>query len=149
MKVVLLQDVKGLGNKGDIKEVADGYARNFLLPRKLAREATREALNQLRQQEEMRRRKAEQERDQARQLAERLSGQVVVIRARAGEQGRLFGSVTSQHITEAIARTYGVDIDRRRVELGEPLRQLGTYAVTLRLHPDISCRLTVRVEAED
>ena len=148
MKVVLTQDVKGLGRKGEIKDVADGYARNFLLPRGLAREATREVLNQLQQQEAARQRKARQELEQARAIAQRLDGQEVVVRARAGENGRLFGSVTSQDIAAAIARTFAVQVDRRRVELDEPLRQLGAYPVTLRLHPEVSCRLTVRVQAE-
>ncbi|HEY8394126.1 MAG TPA: 50S ribosomal protein L9 [Thermaerobacter sp.] len=149
MKVVLIQDVKGLGRKGEIKEVADGYARNYLLPRGLAREATREVLNELRQQEAARERKARQELEQARQLAQRLEGQRVTVAARAGENGRLFGSVTSSDIVAAIARDFGVRIDRRRVELDEPLRQLGSYPVTLRLHPEVACRVTVEVVAED
>ncbi|QIA28101.1 50S ribosomal protein L9 [Thermaerobacter sp. PB12/4term] len=148
MKVVLLQDVKGLGRKGDIKDVADGYARNFLLPKGLAREATREVLNQIQQQEAARQRRARQELEQARSLAHRLDGRAVEVRARAGESGRLFGSVTSQDVVEALARTFGVKIDRKRVELPEPLRQLGSYDVVLRLHPEVTCRITVVVRPE-
>ncbi|ADU52428.1 LSU ribosomal protein L9P [Thermaerobacter marianensis DSM 12885] len=148
MKVVLLQDVKGLGRKGDVKDVADGYARNFLLPRGLAREATREVLNQLQQQEAARQRRAQQELDQARAMARRLEGQSVEVRARAGENGRLFGSVTSQDVAEALHRAFGVKIDRKRVDLPEPLRQLGSYGVALRLHPQVTCRITVVVRPE-
>ncbi|GAB6877404.1 50S ribosomal protein L9 [Thermaerobacter litoralis] len=148
MKVVLLQDVKGLGRKGDIKDVADGYARNFLLPKGLAREATREVLNQIQQQEAARQRRAQQELNQARSIAARLEGRTVEVRARAGEGGRLFGSVTSQDIVEALQRAFGVQVDRKRVELPEPLRQLGSYPVQLRLHPEVTCRVTVVVRPE-
>lgn len=148
MKVVLLQDVKGLGRKGEVKEVADGYARNFLLPRGLAREATAAVLRQLQQQEAARQRRAQQELAQARAVAQRLEGQTVEVRARAGENGRLFGSVTSQDVAEALQRAFGVKVDRRRVELPEPLRQVGSYGVALRLHPEVTCRITVTVRPE-
>lgn len=145
MKIVLRSDVANLGRKGDLVEVANGYARNFLLPRGLAMAATRGAV---RQAEQMRR--AREVRDiRARQGAEatarRLAGQRIEISARAGESGRLFGSVTAADVAAALTASTGVELDRRRIELDEPLKTAGTHEVKVRLHADIEALVTVEV----
>lgn len=145
MKIVLRSDVANLGRKGDLVEVANGYARNFLLPRGLAMAATRGAV---RQAEQMRR--AREVRDiRARQGAEatarRLAGSRIEISARAGESGRLFGSVTAADVAAALTASTGVELDRRRIELDEPLKTAGTHEVKVRLHTDIEALVTVEV----
>jgi large subunit ribosomal protein L9 len=133
MKVILLQRVKGLGEPGALVEVAAGHARNFLFPRGLAEEAT--AANLARREAQL----------QA--ARNRLTGSQIVIRAKAGESGRLFGSVTPTDVAEAVKSQLGVQIDRRRLEMAEPLKTLGTHTVTVRLHPDFAAEIAVRVES--
>jgi len=147
VKVVLRADVENLGRKGDLLDVSDGYARNFLVPRGLALRASKGAAKQA---EAMRRNRAareERERAAAEELAGRLTGPVQV-KARAGEGGRLFGSVTSADIAEAVLAQHGVELDRRRLELDEPLKELGTAEVPVRLHAEVVATLTVEVVAE-
>lgn len=148
MKVILTQDVKGVGRAGDLVEVADGFGRNYLVPRGLAVAATGGTLKAVEHQQAMVRRRLEREQAQARSLAERLEGARVVVRARAGESGRLFGSVTAADIAEALAAQLGATVDRRRVELEGAIKSLGTYPVTLRLAPGIAAQIQVVVEAE-
>lgn len=147
MKVILEQDVPRLGRKGEVVEVNDGYARNFLLPRKLARAATAGALKEV---EALKQKAAEKEARaaaEAKALAERLNGRTVTIPARAGEGGRLFGSVTNQDVAEAINRAFNLNLDKRRVELKEPIKALGAYSVTVRLYTEITAEITVKVVA--
>lgn len=148
MKVVLTQDVKDLGKAGEVKEVADGYARNYLLPRRLAVPATETQLRKMADRqaaEERHQAKAEQE---ARKLAERIAAMSVTFRAKVGEQHRLYGSITSADIADALSRQLGKEIDKRRIEMGEPLKHLGTFKVPVRLAKDIVPQLTVVIEEE-
>ncbi|MBX6352028.1 MAG: 50S ribosomal protein L9 [Thermoflavifilum sp.] len=147
MKVILLQDVKGQGKKGEIKEVSEGYARNFLFPRKLAVEATPAELERLKAQQQAQARRAAQELAAAKALAEQLSKARVVVKAHTGDAGRLFGAVTSKHIGDALA-ALGFDIDKRKIHLPEPIKSLGAHPIQVKLHPDVSVQIMVHVEAE-
>ncbi|MCL6637892.1 MAG: 50S ribosomal protein L9, partial [Alicyclobacillus sp.] len=131
MKVILLTDVKGHGRKGDVVDVSEGYARNYLLPRKLAVEATAGNLQQLQDQQNAKARKEAQELAAAQELAKRLQALTVTVRAQAGEGGRLFGAITSKHIGDALAQQ-GFDLDRRKIHLPDPIKALGNYQVTVR-----------------
>ncbi|MGI6603821.1 MAG: 50S ribosomal protein L9 [Firmicutes bacterium] len=145
MKVILEQDVPRLGKKGEVVNVNDGYARNYLLPRKLARVATASSLKEV---ENRRRREAEKEAraaQEAKELAQRLAGRTVTIAARAGEGGRLFGSITNQDVATAVEKELGLTVDKRRVEMKEPLKALGSYTVTLRLYTEVTADITVNV----
>ncbi len=145
MKVILLQDVKNVGRKDDLVDVAEGYARNFLIPRGLAVEAN--PVN-LKQHEQRRKRAAaKQARDEAeaREAAARLAQQTLVLKVKAGEGGRLFGSVTSSDIAEEIEKQVGLAVDRRRIELDEPLKTTGTHTVTIRLYPGVQAELKVEL----
>ena len=148
MKVVLRDDVETLGQKGDIVDVADGYARNFLVPRGLA---IRAQSGVVRQAEAMRRnRSAREQRDReaAQTLADRLVGKTLSVPARAGEGGKLFGSITAADIVAAVQQQLGVELDRRRLGLDEPLKELGTVELPVRLHADVVATLTVDVIAQ-
>ena len=148
VKVILTQDVKGLGKAGQLVEVADGYGRNYLLPRGLAVAATGSSARAIQQQQEQLQRRLQRELEQARELAGRLDGQQLPIPARAGEGGRLFGSVTAADVAEAIQRQFGAEVDRRRIELEAPIKTLGNHPVTVRLAPNVEATLTVVVQAQ-
>ncbi len=145
MKVILLQEVKKLGDRGDVKEVSNGYARNFLIPKGLAMEATPKALKDLETQKKTLERKEQDEKEKMEALAEKLKGVKVTLSARVGEGGKLFGSVTSKDIAQKL-QEQGYNVDRRKIDLGEPIRGLGSYTVTLKLHPEISAEIEVIVE---
>ena len=148
MKVILRADVPEVGHKGDVLDVADGYARNYLVPRGLAMAASQGALAQA---ESMRRARAvrdARDREAAEEIATRLTPLAITIKARAGAEGRLFGSVTPADVAAAIEAQSGVEVDRRRLHLDEPIRALGAHEVPLRLHPDVEVRLNVEVVAE-
>lgn len=147
MKVVLLQDVKGQGKKGDIVNVSDGYARNFLFPKKLATEATASALNDLKGQNEAFAYKKETELNAAKEMQEKLSGLTVTISAKAGANDRLFGSVTNKDVAEALLNQHHVKIDKRRFEM-QDIKNAGTYTVTVKLYPEINGELKVVVKAQ-
>lgn len=149
MKVVLTQDVKGVGRAGELVEVADGFGRNYLVPRGLAVMATGGTVKAVEHQQAVIRRKLEKERAEAESLAAKLQGARVVVTARAGDAGRLFGSVTAADVAEALQRDLGVKVDRRRIELEGPIKSLGEHTVTLRLAPGISAEVRVVVEAAD
>ena len=145
MKVILNQEVRGVGAPGDIVEVTDGYGRNYLLPRNLARLATPGAV---RQAEGIRSRRAAREvadLEQARTIAGRLESLRVVIPAKAGKEGRLFGSITTPQIVEAVQRSGGTAIDRRRIHLDAPIKSVGTHRLTVRLHPEVEATVNVEV----
>ncbi|MBQ7736712.1 MAG: 50S ribosomal protein L9 [Oscillospiraceae bacterium] len=129
MKVIFQQDVRGQGKKGELKEVSEGYARNYLLPRKLAMEATKDNLNTLALKEKARRAQEARERAEAEENAKRLGDVVVTIRANAGSSGKLFGSVTSQEIAEALAEQHGINIEKNRIVQGDPIKSYGSYEV--------------------
>ncbi len=149
MKVVLLQDVKGTGKKGELINVSDGYARNFLMPRKLAKEADAQALNELKNAEQSRQHKIAVETAEAQANAKKLEGQILTMTAKAGQGGRLFGSVTSKEIANELKRNYNLSIDKRKVVLESDIKAFGTYKCEVKLYTGISAKMNVKVvEAE-
>ncbi len=148
MKVVLREDVESLGNKGDLLDVADGYARNFLVPRGLPIVATKGVVAQAAAMRRNREVRDVRDREAARELADRLAAAPVQVKARAGEGGKLFGSVTTADIVAALAALTGVEVDRRKVTLTEPLKALGPAEVPVQLHPEVTVNLVVEVVAE-
>jgi large subunit ribosomal protein L9 len=148
MKIVLREDVKGLGSVGDVKDVADGYARNFLIPRRLATPATPGALKTVEAQRAAYARRQAQVEAEARALAARLGDTTLTLRARVGSQERLYGSITAADIATALGQELGRPFDRRRLVLEEPIRELGTHSVPVHLGRDVTATITVRVEAE-
>lgn len=144
MKVILIDEVRGLGSRGDIVQVRDGYARNFLLPKKLAREATAGNLKSVEQEKKKWALLAQKERDEAQSAAERVKGLKVVVRKRIGESGTLFGSVTTNEIADALA-AQGVEVDKRRIELSHPIKSAGVHEVEVRLHRDVAAQIQVEV----
>ncbi len=145
MKVILQADVSGQGKKGQIVNVSDGYARNYLLPRKLAIEATADALNAIKNREAALARKRAVEQEQARELAGKLASMPVRVRKKAGESGKLFGAVTAKEIGEAFKEQHGQDLDHRKIVLDEPIKAYGTYELKVRLFPEITGTLYVSV----
>ena len=146
MKVIFNVDVKGQGKKGEMKEVSDGYARNFLLPRKLAVEATADALNSKKNADEAAAFHAAEDKKAALALKEKLAGLTVKIAAKAGSAGRLFGSVTTKEVSEALKAQYNIDLPKTRLELSEPIKSFGTYQVKAKLYTEIQGIVTVKVE---
>src|SRR5438270_7640497 len=148
MKVILLQDVDGLGKAGDLKEVANGYARNYLLPRQLAAGATPALLENHKQRIAAQQRKLEKQVESNRQQAERLGQVSLTFKARVGRQGRLYGSITSQDIAAGLREAEGIVIDRRMIDLAEPIRTVGTFTVPVMLGQKLAPKITVKVVDE-
>ena len=146
MKVILLKDVKGTGVKGDVVNISDGYARNFLFPKGLAVEATKSNLNELKNKERAQQKRIEQEKQEARELAKKISDITLVIKAKSGENGKLFGSVTNKEIAQELKKQHNITIDRKKIVLDEPIKQLGQMELEVKLYPEISGKLTVKVE---
>ena len=144
MKVILLADVNKIGKKGDIVNVKEGYARNFLIPRGLAAEATPGYLRQVEQEKKREAAKAERELQEVRDLEARIKDQVVAVTARVGEGGKLFGSVTTQEIADALRKQFSVEIDKRKIELAEPIKSLGTFPIVVKIHPQVHTPLKVK-----
>jgi len=147
VKVILKQDVSKLGKKGDLLEVSDGYARNFLFPRGLADEATGGKVRALEDHRKAAQVKEDRLAAQAREQAKALGGKRVALSVNAGEGGRLFGSVTNQQVADAVAAQLGVKVDKREIRL-EAVKQVGVYPLKIRLHPGVEAELTVSVEAQ-
>ena len=147
MKVVLRADVPNVGNKGDVIDVADGYGRNFLVPRGLALRASEGAMAQAAAMRRARDQRDARERGSAEELAGRLTPEVITVRAKAGAEGRLFGSVTAADLVAAVEAQTGVALDRRKVHLDEPIKALGAHEVPVRLHSAVELRLSVEVVA--
>ena len=145
MKVILLQDVKGTGKKGEVKEVADGYARNFLLAKGIAVEATPKNLNDLKLQKANEEKVAQENLDAAKALAAELETKQVMVKIKAGEGGKTFGSVSSKEIATACKEQHGIEIDKKKIVLPESLKNFGSYEVTVKLHPQVAAKLTVKV----
>lgn len=145
MKVILLCDVKGQGKKQDIINVSDGYARNFLFPKKLAMEATPGAAREVERKQAAERARETERRLTAEKKAASLRGKVINVTAKCGAQGRLYGSVTGAEIAEALKAQHGVDIDKRKIDLSEPIRTVGETEVIIKLYTEISAKMTVRV----
>lgn len=148
MKVILLSDVKNLGKAGEAVEVAEGYARNYLLPRGLAAEASSGKLKDLERKKEAERRRQAKEEQDARDILRRLKENKIVIKARAGDSGRLFGSITAQDVAAAIKAATGEEIDKKKIELSQPIKSVGQYTAIVRPHAGISGEVTVTVVEE-
>ena len=146
MKVILQKDVKGKGKKGQMIEVSDGYARNFMLPRKLAVEATADAVNTMRMNDKAAAEKAARERAEANEIAKKLKELTLVVTAKGGGAGRLFGSVTNQEIADALKAKTGIALDKRKIVISDPIKNVGTYTVTCKLGYEITAKLTVKIE---
>ena len=146
MKVILMKDVKGKGKKGQMIEVSDGYARNFMLPRKLAVEATADAVNTMRMNDKAAAEKAAKERAEAMETSKKLRDMILTVTAKGGGAGRLFGSVTNQEIADALKAKSGIALDKRKIVLSDPIKSVGTYTVQCKLGYEISAPLTVKIE---
>ena len=145
MKVVLLADVKGQGKKGQVVNVSDGYARNFLFPKNLATPADNKIMNEIKGKEESKLHKIEMEKQAARDTAEKLKGISVKITAQAGSDGRMYGTVTAKEIAEQLKKQFGIEVDRRKINLADPIRAFGTYLADVKLYPEITGQLRVSV----
>ena len=145
MKVVLLADVKGSGKKGELVNVSDGYARNFLFPKKLAKEANAQAMNELKNAEEAKAYKIKTETEAAKKAAGVLEGKTVRLTAKAGQGGRLFGSVTAKEIAEALKEQFGVEIDKRKIAIDGDIKAFGTYSCEIKLYAGITAKVYVMV----
>ena len=145
MKVILTQDVKGKGKKGQMLEISDGYARNYLLPRKLAVEATADAVNTMRMNDKAAAERAAKERAEAVETSKRLRDMILVVNAKGGGAGRLFGSVTNQEIADALKASAGIVLDKRKIVISDPIKNVGTYTVQCKLGYEISAPLTVKI----
>ena len=145
MKVILLADVKGQGKKNDVIEVSDGYGKNFLIPRKLAKAADAQSLNDVKVREEARLYRIETEKKEARELAKKLENLIVEIPATSGGDGRLYGSITAKDIAECLAKNYNIVIDKRRLVLNETIKVYGTYRIEAKLYTEVTGTVTVKV----
>ncbi len=145
MKIILLQDEKKLGKKGDIIEASDGYARNYILPKKIGVEATPKNLNDLKLQKAKSDRIAKEQLDAARALAALLEDKPVIVKMKAGEGGRAFGSVSSKEIAAACKEQYDIELDKKKIQLPESLKSFGSYEVAIKLHPQVTGKLMVKV----
>ena len=148
MKVILLQDVKGKGKKGQMIEVSDGYARNFMLPRKVAIEATADAVNTMRMNDKATQERQARERAEAADLAKKMKAMTLTVYAKGGGAGRLFGSVTNQEIADAL-QAQGITLDKRKIVIDEPIKNVGTYTVRCKLGYEITGDLTVKIEEKN
>ena len=145
MKVILLQDVKGKGKKGQMIEVSDGYARNFMLPKKMAIEATADAINTMKMNDKATQERIAREKAEALEVSKKLRAMTLVVKAKGGGSGRLFGAVTNAEIAAALEKQ-GVKLDKRKIVLGENIKNIGTYTVTCKLGYEINAPLTVKIE---
>ncbi len=145
MKIILLQDVKSLGKKGQTVDVSDGYARNFILPKKLGIEANAKNMNDLKLQKAHEEKVAKEQLEEAKALAAKIETLTVETSIKSGKDGRTFGSVSSKEISAAFKEQHGIEIDKKKISLDEPIRSVGTSIVTVKLHKDVSAKLTVRV----
>ena len=145
MKVILLEDVKALGKKGDICEVSDGYARNFIIPKKKGVEATPDNLNNLKLKKANDAKVAQENLEAAQQLAKDMAGKTIVIPVKVGEGGKLFGAIASKEIAAAVKEQTGLDVDKKKIVLNDPIKTLGDKEIRVKLHKDVSAALTVSI----
>ncbi|MBE5839546.1 50S ribosomal protein L9 [Butyrivibrio sp.] len=148
MQVILLEDVKSLGKKGQIVKVSDGYARNFVLPKNLGVEATQKNLNELKNQQKRDSINAQHALEEAQAYGERISKETVQLTMKAGEGGRVFGSVSSKEIVTAAKQQFGFDIDKKKLQMPEPIKAFGTYEIPVKLHPQVTTTLKVNVKEQ-
>lgn len=149
MKVVLLKDVQGLGKEGQVKEVADGYARNFLLPKGLAAVATPGTLKELEIKQTAEKRRQAKMDEEMRDLAKKISGGSVTVRSKVGEGGKLYGSITTADVAEALEKQLGQSVDKRKIEIEEPIRHVGEYKVPIKLSKNVSATVNLIVQPEE
>ena len=148
MNVILLEDVKSLGKKGEIVNVNDGYARNFILPKKLGLEATSKNLNDLKLQKQNDEKVAQEKLDAAKALAEEIKEKSITVKIQAGVEGKVFGSISSKEIATEAKKQLNMDIDKKKIVIPDAIKSLGTYNVNIKLHKDVTATLTVKVEAK-
>lgn len=148
MKVILLEDVKSLGKKGEIVNVNDGYARNFILPKKLGLEATSKNLNDLKLQKQNDEKVAQEKLDAAKALAEKIKEKSITVKIQAGVEGKVFGSISSKEIATEAKKQLNMDIDKKKIVIPDAIKSLGTYNVNIKLHKDVTAILAVKVEAK-
>lgn len=149
MKIILLDKVKNLGNAGDLTEASDGYARNFLFPRKLAIEATEENLAQWKEDQKEKKKKEAEDRAQAEELKKVLEKEPVILKAKGGTTGKLFGAVTSKDLEKAVQNQLKVKLDRKKIELKENIKEVGVHTVEVRVYPEMTAKLRVDVQVEN
>ncbi|PKM56769.1 MAG: 50S ribosomal protein L9 [Firmicutes bacterium HGW-Firmicutes-3] len=148
MKIVLLDDVKKVGKKGDIVEVSDGYGRNYLIARKLGKEATNAAINDVKLKKATEARKKEDELNEAKALGAKIKASSITLAIKAGEGGKTFGSVSTKEIAKGISEQLGIEVDKKKLVLDEPIKSLGTHIIKIKLHPKVTTELSVKVEGE-
>lgn len=148
MIVILNRDVKGTGKAGDVVKVSDGYARNMLLPRGYAKEATEGNIRSLEKQKAIAAEKKAEEKANAKAQAEEMSKLSVIIKTKAGDGGKIFGSITSKDISEALKKQHGTDVDKKKIQLGSPIKQIGEFTVDIKLYSEVTAKLKVIVDAE-
>ncbi len=148
MKVILKEDVRNIGTMGQIVDVADGYARNFLVPKGLAVDANVKNIRALEHAKKTIQEKAKKIRGQAQELSDKIANMIIMIKAKSGEEGKLFGSVTSMDIAEQM-KNQGIDIDKKKIVIEEPIKRLGSYSVGIKLHSDVITQVTLQVVAEE
>ena len=147
MEIILLQDVKALGKKGEIVKVSDGYARNFILPKKLGLEATKQNLYELKLQKDAEAKRQKEILDEAKVLAKKLEDVAIKVTVKAGEGGKTFGSVSTKEIAAALKEQFGLDLDKKKLQLSDPIKNAGSYTVPVKLHPQVTAEMKVLVEA--
>ena len=145
MKVILLQDVKSLGKKDAIVEVSDGYGQNYLIPRKLAVAATAGNMNEVKQRKDSLDNKAKKELEAAKEYAAKLNDKVVTIYAKVGENGKLFGAISNKDIQEDIKKQYGLEVDKKKIVLNEPIKTVGSHIVEIKLYTGVNAKITVKI----
>lgn len=145
MKIILLQDEKKLGKKGDVIEASEGYARNYILPKKIGVEATPKNMNDLKLQKANSEKIAQEQLDAAKTLATELESKIVIVKIKAGEGGKAFGSVSSKEVVAALKEQHNIEIDKKKLQLPENLKNFGSYEVAVKLHPQVTGKLTVKV----
>ena len=148
MKIILLQDEKKLGKKGDIIEASEGYARNYILPKKIGIEATPKNLNELKLHKANEEKKAKELLEQAQALSKDLEQKQVIVKIKAGEGGKTFGSVSTKEIAAGLKEQHGIEVDKKKIQLAENLKNFGTYEVVIKLHPQVAAKLSVKVVEE-
>jgi large subunit ribosomal protein L9 len=147
MEIILLQDVKALGKKGETVKVSDGYARNFILPKKLGMEATKQNLYDLNMQKAAEAKKQKEILEEAQNQAKKLEELTIKVSIKAGEGGKTFGSVSTKEIAAALKEQYGLDLDKKKLQLNDPIKHAGSYTVPVKLHPQVTAQMTVKVDA--
>jgi len=148
MKVILLEDVKPHGKKGDIVEISDGYARNFILPKKKGVEATPKNLNDLKLQNKNAAKVAQEKLDDAKELAKEIEAKPITVKVKSGVEGKIFGSVSTKEVAAEVKNQLGLDVDKKKVVLPDEMKSLGTYNATIKLHPEVKAKLVVNVVAK-